>query len=131
GTYRSVRSLMSQPPRRPRRRRLRIALVIIGALGVVAALALRSPSPVGHWRSAEGYDIFQDAYAAAMTEMPDPDRTLDLRTDFGVVRVYHFAGAANAADPLALINGQGSASPAWADNMSDLLGLGDVYTIDL
>ena len=123
------------PTRKPRRRRLRIAVVVIGAVALVAAFALRSPSPVGHWRSADGYDAFQDAYAEAMAEMPEPDQTLDLRTDFGMVRVYHFAGTGtdrgNSADPLMLINGQGSASPAWADNMADLLTLGDVYTIDL
>lgn len=122
---------MSTPPRRPRWRRLRIALVVVAAIGVVAAFALRSPSPAGHWRSAEGHDHFQEAYAEAMAEMPAPDRTLDLRTDFGLVRAYHFPGTGDSADPLILINGQGSASPAWADNMPDLLALGDVYTVDL
>lgn len=122
---------MPQPSHRPRRRRLRIAFAVIAIIGVVTAFAVRSPSPTGHWRSAEGYDAFQDAYADAMDQMPAPDQILDLRTDYGIVRVYHFAGTGVVADPLILINGQGSASPAWADNMADLQALGDVYTVDL
>lgn len=122
---------MAEPSPRPRRRRLRIAVGVIVALVVVATIALRSPSPVGHWRSTEGHEAFLDAYAEAMAEMPEPDQSLDLRTDFGLVRIYHFTGADESADPLMLINGQGSASPAWAGNMADFLQLGDVYTVDL
>ncbi|WP_211275343.1 alpha/beta fold hydrolase [Actinoplanes rectilineatus] len=60
---------------------------------------------------------------------PPPDRTLDIRTGYGIVRVYHFAGA--GGDPLLLLPGRASASPVWADNLPSLLRLRDVYTVDL
>jgi pimeloyl-ACP methyl ester carboxylesterase len=93
--------------------------------------ALRSPSPVGHFTSAASQDRFLVAYDRAMADMPRPDRTLDLRTSYGVVRVYHFAGAHPAAVPLLLLPGRASASPVWADNMPALLGVRSLYTLDL
>lgn len=118
-------------PPRPRRRRLRIILGVIAVVAVAGALAVRSPSPVGHWRSAEGYDEFQVAYAEAMAEMPEPDETIDVRTDFGLVRLYRFAGSTERSTPLVLVTGHGSGSAVWAENMPSLLELGDVYAVDL
>lgn len=56
---------------------------------------------------------------------------LDVRTDYGVVRVYRFAGTGEVESPLLLLPGRASASPVWADNLPGLLEIGDVYTIDL
>ncbi|SDU81136.1 alpha/beta fold hydrolase [Jiangella alkaliphila] len=122
-----------KPRRRRRWRRVRIALVIVGGVVVAAAFALRSPSPVGHWDSAEGQDRFLAAYDAAFADLPEPAETIDVRTEFGIVRVYRFAGtgAATARPPLVLLPGRASASPVWADNLPSLLRIGDVYTIDL
>nr|WP_237683513.1 alpha/beta hydrolase [Nocardiopsis sinuspersici] len=95
---------------------------------------MRTPSPVGHWRSAEGHDAFLEAYEAAMAEMPRPDAEIDVRTDYGVVRMYRFEGtgeAGAARSPLVLLPGRASASPVWADNLPSLLEVGDVYTVDL
>lgn len=66
-----------------------------------------------------------------MAEMPEPDAQQDVRTDFGVVRVYRFDGAPSGLDPLVLLPGRASASPVWADNLPALLEIGDVYTLDL
>lgn len=117
---------------RPRRRWRRAGIVLFtAALAVfIASYAMRSPSPVGHWDSAEGQDRFNAAYGEAFDEMPEPEQTLDVRTDFGIVRFYRFAGG-DAAAPLVLLPGRSSASPVWADNMASLLEIGDVYTIDL
>lgn len=93
--------------------------------------ALRSPSPVGHWNSADGQANFMAAYDAAMADMPPAAATIDVRTDFGYVRVYRFEGTSDRAEPLVLLPGRASASPVWADNMESLLDIGDVYTIDL
>ncbi|WP_257459236.1 alpha/beta fold hydrolase [Archangium lipolyticum] len=118
-------------PRRRRRRRWLAAGGILAGLGLLMSFALRSPSPVGYFISAASQDRFLVAYNRAMADMPQPDRTLDLRTSYGVVRVYHFAGAAPAAVPLLLLPGRASASPVWADNMPALLGVRSLYTIDL
>ncbi|WP_084551028.1 alpha/beta fold hydrolase [Actinomadura rifamycini] len=114
-----------------RRRRLKIAAGAVAAVVVVLAFALRAPSPVGHWNGAEARAEFLAAYDRAMAAMPRPAATLDVRTDFGFVRVYRFEGTADRAEPLVLLPGRASASPVWADNLPHLLGVGDVYTLDL
>ena len=117
--------------RRPRRRRVLVAVAAVaGAVGVVG-LALRDSSPVGHFTSAAAKDRFVTAYDRAMADLPSPQRTLDVRTSFGVVRVYRFAGAQPTKAPLVLLPGRASASPVWADNLPALLKLCSVYAIDL
>lgn len=98
----------------------------------VAAIGLRNPpAPVGYFVSAEAQDRFLAAYRRAMADLPTPDRTTDVRTTYGTVRLYHFAGANPGAAPLLLVPGRASASPVWADNLPSLLRLRDVYTVDL
>lgn len=119
-----------------RKRRRRKALVSTAAVLVVGAVALafalRAPSPVGHWNSAEARKEFLADYETAMRDMPEPDRTMDVRTRFGFVRVYKFEGSARGdVDPLVLLPGRSSPTPVWADNMSSLLKVSDVYALDL
>lgn len=113
--------------------RLRWAAAMIAVLVAATAYALRDPSPVGYFTSAEAYDRFRGAYQTAMAGMPEPERTLDIRTGYGVVRVYRFAGGDGVprSSPLVLLPGRSSASPVWADNLPSLLRLRDVYTVDL
>lgn len=128
----------AQLPRR-RWRRTRIALVVLAAGAVVVAFLLRSPSPVGHWDGAEGQDRFRAAYDEAFADLPAPAETLDVRTSYGLVRVYRFAGTGTGSGtgtvatqaPLVLLPGRASASPVWADNLPSLLRIGDIYTVDL
>ncbi len=102
---------------------------------MLAAAALvimqRVPSPVGHWDSAAGQNRYLAAYSTAFADMPEPVETLDVRTDFGIVRVYRFAGAGDANAPLVLLPGRASGVPVWADNLPSLLDISDVYAIDL
>ena len=122
----------TEPPRRRwwRRRRVVIPAVVGAALVLAGAFALRTPSPVGHWDGAEGQDQFMAAYQEAFDDMPEVAETLDIRTDFGIVRVYRFDGREGSM-PTVLLPGRASATPVWADNMPSLLEIGDVYTIDL
>jgi pimeloyl-ACP methyl ester carboxylesterase len=115
-----------------KRRKLMITLAVLVTLAAVAWFSVRAPSaPVGYFTSASGRDRFGAAYARAMSEMPQPEATLDIRTGFGVVRVYRFAGAEPDRPPLLLLPGTVSASPVWADNLPSLLRLRTVYTVDL
>ncbi|RKT84873.1 Pimeloyl-ACP methyl ester carboxylesterase [Saccharopolyspora antimicrobica] len=114
-----------------RRRRWLIALGVVAGLVVVTAFATRTPSPVGHWDGAEGRDRFMAAYDRAFQDLPAVADTVDVRTDYGVVRFYRFAGRGEASAPLVLLPGRSSGSPVWADNMPSLLEVGDVYTVDL
>jgi pimeloyl-ACP methyl ester carboxylesterase len=109
---------------------IRVA-VVLAVLAAAGAYALRDPAPVGYFTSAAAQDRFVAAYDRAMRDMPVPDRTLDLRTSYGFVRVYHFRGAQPEAAPLLLLPGRASASPVWADNLPSLLRVRGVYTVDL
>src|SRR5690625_6243587 len=99
----------TSPPatsRRPRRRRrLRITFVVLAVLAVVAAFALRTPSPVGHWDDAAGQDRYLAAYTRAFEDLPEPDETRDVRTDYGMVRVYGVDGTGSAEAPMVLVVG--------------------------
>ncbi|MFE3456499.1 alpha/beta fold hydrolase [Nocardiopsis aegyptia] len=117
----------------PRRRR---RLPRAGAVVLVAALLLgwaatRGGAPVGHFTSAEGHDAFVAAYERAMADLPEPDEVLDLRTDYGVVRMYRFDGAAPEEEPLVLLPGRASAAPVFADNLASLRAVRTVYLVDL
>lgn len=107
-------------------------LALIALIAVAVAYALRDPAPVGYFTSARAHDRFVGAYREAMAELPDPDRTLDIRTGYGVVRLYHFGGGTEpTASPLLLLPGRASAAPVWADNLPSLLRLRSVYAVDL
>ncbi|ADB31113.1 alpha/beta hydrolase fold protein [Kribbella flavida DSM 17836] len=117
---------------RKKRRWPRIALGVVVVAGVAVALVVRSPSPVGHWNSADGYADYAEKYDRAMKDLPTPTLTRDLRTEYGVVRVYRFTGTgARTTAPLVLLPGTSSGTPVWADNLPSLLRIGDVYTFDL
>lgn len=118
------------PARRRRRHRawLTAVLSVVGAFG--AGWVLAPSAAVGHFRSAEAMDRYFAAYDRAMAQMPTPQQVLDIRTSFGVVRVYRFAGARTGA-PLFLLPGTRSGTPVWADNMPSLLAHRSVYTVDL
>ena len=122
---------MDVPAPNNRRRYLKIAAgaMTVGALAL--AFALRTPSPVGHWNSAASEDRFLAAYDREFEDLPDPAETLDIRTDYGVVRVYRFEGTGTSAHPLHLLPGRSSATPVWAANLPGLLTIGYVYTVDL
>jgi pimeloyl-ACP methyl ester carboxylesterase len=115
-----------------RHRRLLLSLCTALILVVAgAAYALKDPAPVGYFTSAAAQDRFFRAYDEAMRAMPAPDRTLDLRTSYGIVRVYHFTGAEPGRPPLLLLPGRASATPVWADNLPSLLQVRSVYAVDL
>ncbi|MCI2264947.1 alpha/beta fold hydrolase [Sediminivirga luteola] len=113
-----------------RRRRILVPLAALLALVLVAGWMTRSPAPVGHWDGADGRERFMRAYQTAFQDMPEVAETFDLRTDYGIVRAYRFAGNPDGT-PTVLLPGRSSASPVWADNMGALLDIGDVYTVDL
>src|ERR1700754_3150480 len=111
-----VRSLSMGQSSSGRRRRTVLSLLVV--VGVVAGLlVLRQPAPVGHFTSAAAADRYRAAYASAMAA---PDAVLDVRTSFGVVRAYRFAGARPGAEPLVLLPGTMSGAPVFADNLRSM-----------
>lgn len=116
-----------------RKHRRRVVALVSGflVLALLTVVMMPNSSPVGHWDGREGHERFVRAYTEAFQEMPEPEETLDVRTDHGIVRVHRFAGSTDREHPLVLLPGRASASPVWADNLPSLLEVGDVYTIDL
>jgi pimeloyl-ACP methyl ester carboxylesterase len=112
----------------PRRLGLLLALILAAA---VAAWALGDDSAVGHYASPEARTRFLATYTRAMADLPVPERTLDVATSFGTVRVYRFAGANPGQPPLLLLPGRAAPTPVWADNLPSLLAIRPVYAIDL
>lgn len=105
-------------------------VVAVGALALSIQQIFTGPT-VGHFRSAEAQLTYQQAYDRAMQEMPKAQETLDIRTSYGIVRVYRFKGENDGATPLLLLPGTQSGTPVWADNLPDLLKHRSVYALDL
>ena len=116
--------------RRPSRRalvRLALGLVVLAAV----LWCLGDGSPVGHFASAQDKARFMAAYDRAMAALPRPQQIRDIRTGYGIVRVYRFAGAHDEQPPLLLLPGRAAPTPVWADNLPGFLALRSVYTVDL
>ena len=122
-----MRGLSTQRAKHAAMRRLAVGLLTSAA----GAVVLWRPAPVGRFVSAAAKDDFVAAYNTAMAELPPPDRVLDVRTGFGVVRVHRFDGGAPGRVPLVLLPGRASASPMWKANLPSLLRHAPVYLLDL
>jgi pimeloyl-ACP methyl ester carboxylesterase len=114
-----------------RRRRWIVRLVVVVAVLGLGLWWLGDDSPVGHYASDADQARFMATYAQAMRALPRPQQTRELRTTFGRVRVYRFAGAHDDAAPLLLLPGRAAPTPVWADNLPGFLAQRSVYTIDL
>ena len=85
----------------PGRRTLgRLALAVVALVAVLWCLG--DGSPVGHFASAADKTRFMAAYDRAMAALPPPQQVRDIRTGYGIVRVYRFAGAHDEQPPLLL-----------------------------
>jgi pimeloyl-ACP methyl ester carboxylesterase len=114
-----------------RKRRWVAVLAAVALVAGVAWVVLNRDGPVGYFRSVAGRDRFMANYQRAMRQLPKPAATFDLRTSFGVVRMYRFRGANPSLPPLVLLPGRAAATPLWGDNLPSFLARRNVYTVDL
>ena len=105
--------------------------MIAGVAAVTGALIATAGPTVGHFTSGEGRNAYLAAYRESLAEGPEPDEVLDVRTDYGVVRIYGYGGADPAADPLVLLPGRASGAPMWASTIDTFLASRPVYVVDL
>lgn len=124
------------PRRGDRTRRAGTALVIV--LALVGAFAIvrtvTGPPGIGRFDSVQGRTEYASAYDEAMAALPPPDRTLDVRTSYGVVRVCEWSptDAARAQEPpIVLMPGRASGMPMWGENLPHLVGEHRVLAFDL
>lgn len=117
-----------------KKRGLWAVIGLVGAFGLgIGALAWASydSSPVGHFRSEEGQRVYTEAYDAAMEQLPEPARSMDVETDFGTVRVYEFSSEkTRGSTPVVLMPGYVSGVPMWEANLSRLAEERTVYALD-
>src|SRR5699024_7831370 len=99
-----------------------------GGVAVVAVLALigawnswgwlTAAPEAGHFRSAEGREVYMDAYQESFEALPEPPATHDLRTSHGIVRVYEWSSPrTTGAEPVVLVPGRASGVPMWSENL--------------
>lgn len=90
----------------------------------------KNSSQFGHFRSLAGEQAYKSSYGAAMETLPKPTRTLDIKTDYGTVRVYEFGTAKQSAIPIVLLPGRSSGVPMWKTNIAELAAHHTVYALD-
>ena len=127
---------MSRPPNKAKRskRKLRVLLLILSVVIIGLAMlgiAVYDPSPVGYWRTPEGQRTYAKTYDEAMKLLPAPSKTLDISTDFGVVRVYEWrTKQTQLATPIVLLPGRSAGVPMWVNNLPDFVAKRPVYAMD-
>jgi len=104
-----------------------VALLVIDK---VVSVATAEPE-VGHFRSAAGRAEYVRAYDAALADLPAPDRTVDVTTSFGTVRVYAWRRpGTQGRTPVVLLPGRSSGVPMWGENIPDFIKTHPVYAFD-
>lgn len=126
---------MRKNPTEPKRRRWPVALLAILAAvstsGLVLLLATSSPG-VGHFRTPQAREAYDDAYAEALGRLPEPTETHDIETTFGTVRAYSWIPKGRSdTTPVVLLPGRSSAVPMWGDNLPHYIEHRTVYAFDV
>lgn len=109
-----------------------LVLALVGAFAIVRTFT--APPGVGRFDSATGRAEYASAYDEAMATLPQPDRSLDVRTSYGVVRVCEWlpTDPARAQEPpIVLMPGRASGMPMWGENLPHLVGERRVLAFDL
>lgn len=118
-----------------RRRLRRTALVIVALLCLIGVLSIKDtltgPPGVGHFDNVDGQRAYEAAYDKAFEAMPAPTASHDVLTDWGLVRVYEWAGPAEApSTPILLVPGRSSGAPMWAESLPDFVATHRVLALD-
>lgn len=102
------------------------------AIGIGATWSFFFGAPgVGHFRDTGGRNTYMEAYAAAMEALPEPTAVHDIRTGYGTIRVYEWAGPGTRdAAPVLLAPGRASGVPMWAENLPSLAAERRVLAFD-
>jgi pimeloyl-ACP methyl ester carboxylesterase len=104
-------------------------LTLTGAVTVYRTFT--DPPGVGHFRSPDGRAEYVGHYRQAMAALPTPTGVHDVRTDFGVVRVYEWSTAGTRDTvPVVLVPGRSSGVPMWSVNLPGFVASHRVLAFD-
>jgi pimeloyl-ACP methyl ester carboxylesterase len=81
------------------------------------------------FRSPHARTEYESAYDRAFAALPEPLEQRDIRTDWGIARVYRFG--APGPNPLVLLPGRAGTSIMWEPNLAGLAAERPVWTADL
>lgn len=113
-------------------KKIMLTVIAIMILSYAAYLIFKDDHPVGHFTSEEGKKDFQNAYHEAMSLLPEPVDTKNIKTEYGIVRVYYFTKEENKhKEPMMLLPGRAASTPMWESNLEGLISERPVYTVDL
>lgn len=115
-----------------KRKVLRVFIFMLMTISIVGlGIVLYDSSPVGYWRSREGQLAYTMTYNRAMKLLSPPNHTFDIRTSFGVVRMYKWVTKrTQSATPIVLIPGRSAGVPMWSSNLEGLIAKHPVYAMD-
>ncbi|MEV7547990.1 alpha/beta hydrolase [Amycolatopsis sp. NPDC089917] len=84
---------------------------------------------VGGFASAEARAEYEVSYERGLAALPAPAGIHDIRTAFGVARVYRFGWPGGT--PIVLLPGRAGTVVMWEPNLGALIEHGEVYAVDL
>ncbi|EMD29989.1 alpha/beta fold hydrolase [Amycolatopsis azurea] len=84
---------------------------------------------LGGFASSEARAEYEAVYERGLAALPAPTGTHDIRTEFGVARVYRFGRPGGT--PIVLLPGRAGTVVMWEPNLKALIGHGEVYAVDL
>lgn len=115
----------------PRRRRLWKVLAAVIIVLIAVSIMLYDPRKIGYWRSAEGQQAYEAAYAEAMNVLPPPTQTHDIPTAYGTVRVYEWTNQqTRTKTPAVFLPGRTSGVPMWGSNLPAIAATRPVFALD-
>ncbi len=86
---------------------------------------------ISHFNSEEKREIFTKTYMEALKNYPEPTGIYDLKTSFGVVRVYEYLPKhGQGATPMVLFHGHYASSLMWEPNLKAFIDIMPVYLLD-
>lgn len=92
----------------------------------------RKQCGVSRFKDEKARKDFVKAYREVFASFPEPRTIYDVKTSFGIVRVYYYENERTRMKvPLLLLHGRYTSSLMWKDNLPALISKYPVYMIDI
>ncbi len=99
--------------------------------GVINVVMIFGKNKVSRFTTDEKRVIFHQAYLEALEIFPKATRSIDIKTSFGVVRIYEFLPKVKTHNtPIVFFHGHYASSLMWIPNIESFLNEAPLYVID-